>query len=432
MDFEGSGISGFNGNSTDSYSEHLKKLRKPTTKRSKAGVRQSPITKPQRRKPGTTPIINEQALLEAAESNQEQQGLPLPALPDASGLSLGTSTDSDHNSSVSPEALNENILEMPPPPKPKRPRSGKPSPYIAAQHTAHNMLHAGMPSPATPASLMKLSSPSNRASAGIGGSHEPVTSDHIESFELPDSINFPKRPEVGAEAEAANGTGTPALSTSDAGSAPNSVFQSMPSPMFPRPKAAGPASATQSPQLTPGSGSLSERKTPLLSARGSRKRSSVSAVTVHISPALRPKISPNIKPLLPGGAAAEDATSLLLATKSNYQRILEGSTVGGMTYPSDLSTNLTSKRTSHKLAEQGRRNRMNVGLVELAGLLPRPPPTDAKESKEAEAEASEKKDKNGNVPNSKAETVELAIEYIKQLQKELEEAKKKIDTMPME
>jgi len=154
--------------------------------------------------------------------------------------------------------------------------------------------------------------------------------------------------------------------------------------------------------------------------RGSKKRSSTSSV--HVSPALRPKISPNIKPLLPGGPTAEDQASRLLASKSNYQNILEGNTVPGVSYPSELSTNLTSKRTSHKIAEQGRRNRINSALQEIATLLPGLPP---KESKGSEGE--DKKDKNGNVPNSKASTVELAIQYIKQLKQEVAAANKRAE-----
>lgn len=151
-------------------------------------------------------------------------------------------------------------------------------------------------------------------------------------------------------------------------------------------------------------------------ARGSKKRGSVGSV--QVSPALRPRISPNIKPLLPGGVTAEDSASHLLATKSNYQRILEGNTVPGVSYPTELSTNLTSKRTSHKIAEQGRRNRINSALQEIATLLPHPPT----ETKIPEQEIIDRKDKSGAIPNSKASTVELAIEYIKQLQREVAEA----------
>lgn len=93
----------------------------------------------------------------------------------------------------------------------------------------------------------------------------------------------------------------------------------------------------------------------------------------------------------------------------------------GVTYPMELSNNLTSKRTSHKIAEQGRRNRINSALQEIAALLPKPTST---ESKSSEGEGGEKKDegKSGAVPNSKASTVEMAIEYIKQLKREVAEA----------
>lgn len=101
-----------------------------------------------------------------------------------------------------------------------------------------------------------------------------------------------------------------------------------------------------------------------------------------------------------------------------------------MSYPSELSTNLTSKRTSHKIAEQGRRNRINSALQEIATLLPAGV---LPEGKDSGAESGDKKDKdskdskNGGGPNSKASTVELAIDYIKQLKKDLEAKDKEIE-----
>jgi hypothetical protein len=407
-----------------------KKARKNAPKRAKASVRQSPITKPQRKKAASTPLMNEQMLSELVEAAEQEQQLPLPALPTSSSATPGT-TDSEHNSSVSPEALHDStLIDMPPPPIPK-PKSAKPSPFLAAQTHAHHIpghvLLSGMPSPATPASLMKLSSPSNRSAGGRSGSQEPLASDHIENFELPESANFPK-----AQATPTVKSRTPILLASDSTStsAKPSTFQPTHSP-FVKPRTT--SSATQSPLILPSSSTTtSDRKTPLLSARGgSKKRASMSSV--HVSPALLPRISPNIKPLLPG--SAEDAASHLLATKSNYQRILEGSTVPGVSYPSELSTNLTSKRTSHKIAEQGRRNRINNALVEMATLLPQAK-RDAKEEAEAEAEAEKEREKEkkgggggggGSVPNSKASTVELAIDYIRQLKKEVEEANRRAE-----
>lgn len=109
----------------------------------------------------------------------------------------------------------------------------------------------------------------------------------------------------------------------------------------------------------------------------------------------------------------DNTHALLLASKSNYQNILDGTTVPGVVYPTSLSTNLTSKRTSHKIAEQGRRNRINMALQEMQALLPSPliAATDAK-SPESFAQQSN---------NSKAAKVESAIDYIKQLKQQVSE-----------
>jgi len=108
-----------------------------------------------------------------------------------------------------------------------------------------------------------------------------------------------------------------------------------------------------------------------------------------------------------------DASAFLLASKSNYQNIVEGNHSHlGLQYPEHLSTNLTSKRTSHKIAEQGRRNRINNALAEMASLLPTP---------SASGEPVP-----GKEQTSKASTVELAIEYIRQLKTELQDTKKRL------
>ncbi|KAM0564288.1 hypothetical protein ACHAPJ_000498 [Fusarium lateritium] len=381
--------------------------KKPTRKkaaaksRAKASIRSSPIVKPQRRKIGPSPAIVSQVLNEVEENNGTF--LPMPA--------TSTETSAEENSSVSPEALSE----MPPPPIPNR-RSTSKSPYIQAQTSGQQTpvsapvdLH---PAPATPASLMKL--PASKANKQATGLHEPVVSEHIESLELPESVS--------------SKTMTPVISRASVHSPPAeptsgkvSNLQPLPSPMFPR--ASGTASASASPQLAPGSSGPSARKTPQLAPR--RKGS------VQVSPALLPRISPSIKPLLPGTPGmtpAESAASQLLMSKSNYQNILEGNKVPGVSYPSELSTNLTSKRTSHKIAEQGRRNRINSALQVMAGLLPGG-------DKANLVDENDKKDgKQANAQNSKASVVENAIVHMQSLEKEngdlkreLEELKKRLE-----
>ncbi|KAF4955383.1 hypothetical protein FSARC_11869 [Fusarium sarcochroum] len=376
--------------------------KKPTRKkaaaksRAKASIRSSPIVKPQRRKIGPSPAIVSQVLNEVEENNGSF--LPMPA--------TSTETSAEENSSVSPEALSE----MPPPPIPNR-RSTSKSPYIQAQTSGQQTpvsapvdLH---PAPATPASLMKL--PASRANKQATGLHEPVVSEHIESLELPESVS--------------SKTMTPVISRASVHSPPveltsgkGSNLQPLPSPVFPR--ASGTASASASPQLAPGSSGPSARKTPQLAPR--RKGS------VQVSPALLPRISPSIKPLLPGTPGmtpAESAASQLLMSKSNYQNILEGNKVPGVSYPSELSTNLTSKRTSHKIAEQGRRNRINSALQVMAGLLPGG-------DKANLMEENDKKDgKQANAQNSKASVVENAIAHMKTLEKENDDLKRELEEL---
>jgi len=131
-----------------------------------------------------------------------------------------------------------------------------------------------------------------------------------------------------------------------------------------------------------------------------------------------------------------EASALLL--KSNYQNIVEGTHKQlGLSYPADLSTNLTSKRTSHKIAEQGRRNRINNALAEIASLLPQKS-TPGGGSNSDEGGGGEKQNSSGGGGGgggggnasagqaSKASTVEMAIDYIKQLKKELEDTKGKL------
>lgn len=396
--------------------------------RAKVNVGKSPIAKAQRKKAVSTPLLNAR-LTELTASAEPQQPRAKQARQtgpssNASNSSAAGITDSE-NDSVSPEALSD----MPPPPVPTKPRSAKPSPALLPQ--SHDTpqagptlaSHPGKPSPATPASLMKLPSPANANRPDAGVDDDPMAVENIENFELPEAVSSVKKRTLAPLNIKSQSpiVREPALEYS---LGRNSAFQPLPSPVFPRSGAI--TAPPQSPVLASGSSATtpSSKKTPLLAARGSKKRGSMSMSSSHVSPALLPRISPNIKPLLPGGMTAEDSASRLLASKSNYQNILEGNHVPGVSYPSELSTNLTSKRTSHKIAEQGRRNRINSALQEIATLLPL---GTIIEGKDSGGENSDKKDKNGVTPNSKASTVEMAIEYIKQLKQEVLDANKRAE-----
>ena len=108
---------------------------------------------------------------------------------------------------------------------------------------------------------------------------------------------------------------------------------------------------------------------------------------------------------------------------------MEGTHLPGVTYPEALTENLSSKRTSHKIAEQGRRNRINTALKEIETLLPAIPGLNGKKERTGsnEGECAEK-GSSANQSNSKASTVEMAIVYIKALHAELSATKAKLET----
>ncbi|KAG6037918.1 hypothetical protein E4U19_001502 [Claviceps sp. Clav32 group G5] len=434
--------------------EFLMKSRKNSAvkARGNSGIKNSPIAKPQRRRTGPSPAIMSQVLNELDESilqSSDHGFLPMPAT---------SSTDSsEENASVSPEYL----TDMPPPPVPSR-RSNSRSPYIQAQHNGsqqptprslteeqnqrrRQQQHQPQPHPATPASLMKLAATKTKTtqSPTVNAAQNTVT-ENIESLELPQSIaNQPIAP-FNTSTVSASPRIEPISSGSTFSHQQQELSHSLATQAQTQNQTPGTASTTQSPQIHPGSSDPNSARIHAQPAsRNSRKRSTGS---VHASPALLPRISPNLKPLLPGSplTSMEDTASRLLMTKSNYQNILEGNTVPGVFYPTELSTNLTSKRTSHKIAEQGRRNRINSALQIMASLLPDQQKLkecaaeEAAEAKEKKSEKGEKGEKGenkgdkGNLPNSKASVVESAIVHMKHLQEENGQLREEVEVLKRE
>lgn len=122
--------------------------------------------------------------------------------------------------------------------------------------------------------------------------------------------------------------------------------------------------------------------------------------------------------------------ALYLASKSNYQHILDGTLPSGVSYPEALAENLSSKRTNHKLAEQGRRNRINSALKEIELLIPKDF-IDARNAKETAESGNkpidkEKEKEKANQTISKATAVEMAIDYIKALKMTLDATSAKL------
>ncbi|TVY46363.1 Phosphorus acquisition-controlling protein [Lachnellula occidentalis] len=379
----------------------------PQKQRSVRSVRQSPIVKPRKSKKSSTSIAA-QALGDIIEPTNPQNTRSMAA----SSSHFNPSTEESEDS-ISPEHLSD----MAPPPVPPPGSAGR-SPYITPQKENPSLQHLALGSPATPASLMRLTqSPQEN---GAGNNHNMDDDQGMEDFTLPEAATSskPKPPPIDTQSD---GQVTPTLASPGV---QTPGFHPLPSPAFNRSRTN--ISASQSPQID----SMNGRKLAQTAARGTKKRSGSSVLA---SPALLPRISPSMKPFIPGTPnVSENTASLLLASKSNYQNILEGTHLPGVSYPSELSTNLTSKRTSHKLAEQGRRNRINFALQEIATLLPR----DTKDSsgeKSGSGDAGEPNDPGGSgkgaaqSANSKASTVEQAIEYIKQLKQEVADANKRAE-----
>lgn len=306
-----------------------------------------------------------------------------PALSASGRTAVLQSQADSETGSISPEPLSEVL--MPPPAAPRSISQGRSS--QSSPHTLQGKVPAGH-TPATPASLFRIPKPSDVGSTERKSSKTPQPSPLNTSV---GKGSAPSTPNLGAQ-DSKMGNTTPKSNTSrPISSAPTSAMTGSPH-----------GAELGSPALGVPAAVLKDQPP---SSRGNKKRSSSS----HVSPALRPRISPSIKPLLPGGANLDsETTALLLANKSNYERIIDGSASQlGVNFPAQLSENLTSKRTSHKLAEQGRRNRINTALQEIQVLIP-------------EGLGRDNSDVGSGSNASKAKTVENAISYIKMLQSELE------------
>ncbi|CCU82753.1 HLH transcription factor [Blumeria hordei DH14] len=366
-----------------------------------ARIRKSPTIKPTGRQKGSAqPLLfpNEgsgspQTKAKASKSNAPGSKTPMVA-PESNYLAP------------------ENYSNMPPPPLP--------SPVVSGRYMQNSLQNKNaiiqshhLQCPATPASLMGISQT-------IKASHsedlylenrqiEDNPPSNISNFTRPQA-RYNSEPSAISLSATTNSTGT-------------SRLQPLPSSPLSKPSKnslSSPGLPTENQEIS----TKSEWKTKI-GPRVSKKRTCILA-----SPAILPRISPNIKALLPSGDKVhEDTASLILASKSNYQNILEGNHLPGISYSSELSSHLTSKRTSHKLAEQGRRNRMNSALQMMATLLPRGSSTENGAEKVGSGSSGDGDGQRGfsQSANSKASTVEQAIDYINFLKGQLDVANKKLE-----
>ncbi|RMD39326.1 hypothetical protein DV735_g5799, partial [Chaetothyriales sp. CBS 134920] len=389
-------------------------------------VRQSPVTRAQRAR---RPASSTNLALEKLDEGRVQQTLQ-PHLPNPQARAS--------DDSVSPEPLSEGLM-MRPPPVPQLDHSPQP---------------ADSSDPVTPATLMRI--PSNQKMPPDAGDGVPRPIDEVmEDIMLPAAAaHTPSHSplnDLDSAAAPADHDSTPVLLAKSAKVSANST-----------PRSGLPKTSSQDSFTKP---SRADGR----AGRASKKRQSTSSAA--ISPALRPKISPGISPLVPASGAlptlhrhvcpagddavdhsyqalskihvltpisgpgmshlSAETSALYLASKSNYQNIIDGTHLPGVSYPEALAENLSSKRTSHKLAEQGRRNRINLALKEIESLLPASI-TAAVNKREKHSATSETDNADKAAPSiqgaSKASTVEMAIVYIKSLQAELKMTQDKLET----
>lgn len=315
------------------------------------------------------------------------------------GANLAPSSGED---SVSPEPLVDAPMRPPPVPQSRTPAALRPQ------------THDG-DAPATPATLMQIPGKQGHASAREGQILDsPEVMEDISlgaaAAELPPRV----LPELNTGLSRESGESTPTLSVKTPKLSADST-----------PRSAGVRSHNNSQDHLP---------RPARGSRSSKKRQSISQATV--SPALRPKISPSISPLVPATSAgmpilSAETSALYLASKSNYENIINGTHLPGVSYPETLAENLSSKRTSHKIAEQGRRNRINLALKEIESLLPASiTAANRKEKDNGKDSNGESSDKPAGAQGaSKASTVEMAIVYIRSLQSELLATKQKLEAV---
>jgi hypothetical protein len=127
----------------------------------------------------------------------------------------------------------------------------------------------------------------------------------------------------------------------------------------------------------------------------------------------------------PHSTGVSSRTHHLLASKSNYQHIVKGNLPqSGLSYLDHVLSKVIPKRKYHGAAERKCRNRMTNALQEIAELLPRGNlPAGAQNSSNSGAEDAGSRRQQAA---TKASTVEMAVKYIRSLQKEIVELTRKL------
>jgi hypothetical protein len=281
--------------------------RKPATPRTFAlnKVKQSPIQKPHKRKSIALSQIDADAVVQDAQR-------PGQAAPRSAGFQMPPTLESSENESVSPEALTD--IPMGPPP---RPGSVHQSPAIAARNQ-------GVAGPAaTPKSLLSMKSVYDASGPGSTGISGQMGQASLEDLELPEA----------ADGQESQPSGSSTIQSTNSQEQTPRLTASRKTPKLgpmSTPSSGRALSISGSPAISPmtastPAGLLKDRKDSKGARGTSKKRGSVCTTSSALaSPAIRPKVSPSIKPLLPEGS--ESHTSVLAPTQELTQNSQQTST----------------------------------------------------------------------------------------------------------
>ncbi|CDH53628.1 hypothetical protein RO3G_00970 [Lichtheimia corymbifera JMRC:FSU:9682] len=241
---------------------------------------------------------------------------------------------------------------------------------------------AGSPciEPVTPSSLMNIKSHPN------GQQHEPSM-----PVQVPPAVSIPQTPAA------------------------------VPPPLMPVSSAPPTSSSTtSSTRSSPTSGS-NKRSRRIAPAQQNQQQEHASSPR-----ALKPLlISPTMRP---GPVAVPADAERMLATRSNYQNLMEGKAAAlGIAFSSTIKSGLEIRRTAHKAAEQKRRDSLKEWFDRLRrevdegyvkkNVTPPAPPVDDGESSKGDEESK---------PLSKVLLLKYAYEYISLLKSNIEQRDQRI------
>lgn len=292
----------YNRSSSTSYQATPRKTRKktmPTQKPPARSVKQSPAMKPQSRKkqPSSTTIPAKE-IAGIIEEAQKTGSTSNTSAVKTAKLPLPYSQDSSETDSISPESLSEVL--MPPPATPKSATTSRSPALLAKQPASVSTSAPGLlEEPATPSSLMRIKKQAGTKQHGPSNLKEQASiadmddEDAIEEILLPEPAKASKPSLAPIDTAGAN----------EDQSTPTMLGQKTPKYATTSAPLTATSSVFPSPQLgaltSPGGPKANKRAESRKSVHEGKKRTKSSSV--QVSPALRPKISPSIKPLLPEG-----------------------------------------------------------------------------------------------------------------------------------